>query len=83
MRLSADLDLLRATARLGAAFCLVVACDLTLVVGELDEMKGEAPGPMSRNQAPPPALAACVSASAAIDVMNIVFIDVYLLFSAR
>jgi hypothetical protein len=77
------LDLLRATARWEAGFCLVAACDLTLIVGELDETKGEAPGPMSRNQAPPLTLAACVSASAAIDVMNIVFIDVYLLFSAR
>jgi hypothetical protein len=82
MRWSASLGLLLATARLAAVFCLVAACDLTLV-GELDETKGEAPGPMSRNQAPPLALAICVSVIAAIDVMSIVFIGICFGFIAR
>ncbi len=83
MRWSADLALLLATTRLGAAFCLITVC-ATFVVGGLDETKGDDPTPMSPwNQAQSLALTACVSAIAAIDVMSIVFIDLYLWFSAQ
>jgi hypothetical protein len=52
MRLSADLDLLPATARCEDAFCFGTARFALLFAGEVDEAKGEEAIPMSpRNHA--------------------------------
>lgn len=84
IRWSADLGLLLATDRLEAAFCLVTACALTLVVDELDETKGDDPTPMSPwNQAHVWAVEVCVSANAATNIMSIVFIGIYMWISAQ
>ena len=74
-----DLDLLPAIARLATVFRFFAACAVGLFAGELDDTNGEAPTPMSpQNQAQVWAVATCVNANAAINVMDIAFIGVYL-----
>jgi hypothetical protein len=68
-----------ARARFPTAFFLVGACAVTLFVGAFGETKGDDPIPMSPwNHIHVWAVAALVSANAAMQVMNIVFIVIYL-----
>ena len=89
MRWPADLDLLPATNRLGAAFRLVTIFRLVatpvvaLFAGELDEVKGELTPMSPGNHVQSPARAACVNAIAAIDVISSLFIRILVMATLK